>query len=93
MERVIKGSGLVPKNEPIEAQHRLAALQHCSEELSILRGEIFRLRKDSERYAFAKTLEGQVIVTETFKNHGAAALDRALDDAIKGMAACSEPVT
>ena len=80
-------------NEPLEAQHRLAALRDCYEQLNMLRGEVFWLRKDAERYAFAKTLEGQVIVTETFENHGAAALDRALDDAIKDMEAYSEPMT
>ena len=40
------------------------------------------LSKDAERYAFAKTLEGQVITMETFNSHGAAALDKALDDAM-----------
>ena len=34
----------MPSNEPIEAQHRLAALQNCHGELNTLRGEIFRLR-------------------------------------------------
>lgn len=37
---------------------------------------------DSDRYAFAKTLEGQVIVMETLKSRGAEALDQALDDAM-----------
>ena len=37
-------------NEPVEAQHRLAALQALHEEVNMLRGEVFRLRKDAERY-------------------------------------------
>ena len=34
----------MPVNEPIEAQHRLAALRDCHDQLSILRGEVWRLR-------------------------------------------------
>ena len=40
------------------------------------------LREDAERYRFAKTLEGQVVTAETFKNRGSAELDQALDDAM-----------
>ena len=36
----------------------------------------------ADRYAFAKTLEGQVVTMETFKVRGAAELDQALDDAM-----------
>ena len=39
-------------------------------------------KEDSDRYAFAKTLEGQVVVMETLKNKGAAEMDQALDDAM-----------
>lgn len=39
-------------------------------------------KEDAERYAFAKTLEGQVVTAETFKNRGAAELDQAIDDAM-----------
>ena len=35
-------------NEPIEAQHRLAALRNCHDELNILRADVFRLRKGAE---------------------------------------------
>ena len=31
-------------NEPIEAQHRLAALRNCHDELNMLRADVFRLR-------------------------------------------------
>lgn len=36
-------------NEPIEAQHRLAALHDCHGQLTVLRAEVWRLRKDAER--------------------------------------------
>jgi hypothetical protein len=39
-------------------------------------------KEDAERYAFAKTLEGQVVTMETFKVRGSAELDQALDDAM-----------
>lgn len=39
-------------------------------------------KEDADRYAFAKTLEGQVVTMETFKARGAAELDQALDDAM-----------
>lgn len=39
-------------------------------------------KEDADRYAFAKTLEGQVVTMETFKVRGAAELDQALDDAM-----------
>jgi hypothetical protein len=42
---------------------------------------------DAARYAYAKTLEGQVVTIETFKKLGAAALDQALDDAMAEEAA------
>ncbi len=38
--------------------------------------------EDAARYAFAKTLEGQVVTMETFKVRGAAELDQALDEAM-----------
>jgi len=38
--------------------------------------------EDADRYAYAKTLEGQVVVMETLKVLGAAHLDQALDDAM-----------
>jgi hypothetical protein len=44
---------------------------------------LWDLRKeDADRYAFTKTLEGQIVVMETLKNLGAEALDQALDDAM-----------
>ena len=46
-------------------------------------GAIAALRVDAERYAFAKTLTGQVITMEIFKHHGAEALDAAIDAAMK----------
>lgn len=45
-------------------------------------GERSRMKAGHDRYEFAKTLEGQVVVMETLKNLGAEALDRALDDAM-----------
>ena len=38
--------------------------------------------EDAGRYAFAKTLEGQVVTMETLKSRGAEALDQAIDDAM-----------
>ena len=49
--------------------------------------EIAQLREDAERYACAKTLEGEVVVMETFKNLGASYLDEALDELIAENAA------
>ena len=39
-------------------------------------------KDDADRYAYAKTLEGQVVTMETLKVRGAAELDQALDDAM-----------
>lgn len=38
--------------------------------------------KDAARYAFAKTLVGQVVTIGTFRRDGAASLDQALDEAM-----------
>ena len=38
--------------------------------------------EDADRYAFAKTIEGQAVTMETFKGRGGAELDQALDDAM-----------
>lgn len=61
----------------------VAALGVCLIEIEALRAEVEALRKDAERYAFAKTLEGQVVAMETFKNLGAAALDETIDAAME----------
>ena len=37
-------------------------------------------KDDANRYAFAKTLEGQMVTMATFKMRGAAELDQAIDD-------------
>ena len=42
----------------------------------------YLVKENADSYAFAKTMEGQVVTMETFKNHGAAELDQALDDAM-----------
>ena len=41
--------------------------------------EIERLRVDAERYAYAKTLEGQALVIDVFWQDGADALDSEID--------------
>lgn len=41
--------------------------------------EIERLRVDAERYAYAKTLEGQALVIDVFQQDGADALDSEID--------------
>jgi hypothetical protein len=39
-------------------------------------------KEDADRYAFSKTLEGQVVTIKTFRLGGAAELDKALDAAM-----------
>lgn len=43
---------------------------------------LYLTNEDAGRYAFAKTLEGQVVTMETLKSRGAEALDQAIDDAM-----------
>ena len=45
-------------------------------------GERSRMQAGHDRYVFVKTLEGQVVVMNTLKSLGAAALDQAIDDAM-----------
>ena len=61
-------------SEPIEAQHRLAALQDCHGQLNSLRGEVWRLRKDAEHDKLENNeeIEGlKEAYALLFKAHGA----------------------
>jgi hypothetical protein len=78
-----------------------AMCQHAADEIDRLREALkqandqaehferlwYLTNDDAARYAFAKTLEGQVVTMETFKTRGAAALDQAIDDAMAEEAA------
>jgi hypothetical protein len=52
----------------------------AADTIEALQAERDALRADAERYALAKTLEGQVVVMETLKNLGASWLDEKLDE-------------
>lgn len=57
-------------------------LREAADEIERLAGVVKKANEDAGRYAFAKTLEGQVVTMETFKSRGAEALDQAIDDAM-----------
>ena len=59
-----------------------AALKQANDQAEHFERLWYLEKEDAERYAFAKTLEGQVVTMETFKVRGAAELDQALDDAM-----------
>ena len=59
-----------------------AALAKANEQAEHFERLWYLTNEDAARYAFAKTLEGQVVTMETFKVRGAAELDQALDDAM-----------
>ena len=65
-----------------------AALKQANDQAEHFERLWYLTNDDAARYAFAKTLEGQVVTMETFKVRGAAELDQALDDA---MAEAGEP--
>lgn len=59
-----------------------AALKQANDQAEHFERLWYLTNEDAGRYAFAKTLEGQVVTMETFKSRGAAELDQALDDAM-----------
>ena len=59
-----------------------AALVAANDQAEHFERHWYLAREDADRYAYAKTPEGQVVTIETFKSHGAVALDQALDDAM-----------
>ena len=64
----------------IERLH--AALRQANDQAEHFERLWYLTNEDAGRYAFAKTLQGQVVTMETFKSLGAEALDQALDDAM-----------
>lgn len=59
-----------------------AALKQANDQAEHFERLWYLTNEDAARYAYAKTLEGQVVTMETFKSRGAAELDQALDDAM-----------
>ena len=59
-----------------------AALKQANDQAEHFERLWYLTNEDAARYAFAKTLEGQVVTMETFKVRGAAELDQAIDDAM-----------
>ena len=55
----------------------------AAKEIEALRAQVEQYREDAERYAYSKTLEGQVLVIQIFRNEGADKLDAAIDKARK----------
>ncbi len=65
-----------------EIERLTAALKKANDQAEHFERLWYLTNEDAGRYAFAKTLEGQVVTMETFKSRGAEALDQALDDAM-----------
>lgn len=65
-----------------EIERLSMALRKANDQAEHFERHWYLAKEDADRYAFAKTLEGQVVTIETFKNRGAAELDQALDDAM-----------
>ncbi len=65
-----------------EISRLTAALKQANDQAEHFERLWYLTNEDAARYAFAKTLEGQVVTMETFKVRGAAELDQALDDAM-----------
>ena len=59
-----------------------AALKQANDQAEHFERLWYLTNEDAARYAFAKTLEGQVVTMETLKVRGAAELDQAIDDAM-----------
>lgn len=64
----------------IELLH--SALRKANDKAEQFERQWYLAKIDTDRYAFSKTLEGQVVTMETFKVRGASELDQALDDAM-----------
>ena len=65
-----------------EISRLTAALKQANDQAEHFERLWYLTNEDAARYAFAKTLEGQVVTMETFKVRGAAELDQSLDDAM-----------
>lgn len=65
-----------------EIERLTAALKRANDQAEHFERLWYLAKDDADRYAFAKSLEGQVVTMETFKVRGAAELDQALDDAM-----------
>lgn len=61
-----------------EVERLTAALEKANEQAERFEREWYLAKESADRYAFAKTLEGQVVTMETFKNLGAEFLDEKL---------------
>ena len=70
-----------------EIERLVAALKKANDQAEHFERLWYLTNEDAGRYAFAKTLEGQVVTMETFKVRGSAELDQALDDAMAEEAA------
>jgi len=81
--RVLTALGMEEEGDPADEIERLsAALRKANDQAEHFERLWYLAKEDADRYAFAKTLEGQVVTMETFKVRGAAELDQALDDAM-----------
>ena len=70
-------------NDALEKINLLtAALRKANSQAEHFERLWYLAQADADRYAYAKTAEGQIVTMETFKNLGSAALDEALDDAM-----------
>lgn len=69
-------------HDAMGAEAELARMLIRVERAEAERDELRQHKDDADRYAFAKTLEGQAVTAEVFRNRGAAELDQALDDAM-----------
>lgn len=65
-----------------ENERLRAALKKANDRAEHFERLWYLTNEDAARYAFAKTLEGQVVTMETFKVRGAAEFDQAIDDAM-----------
>lgn len=65
-----------------EIERLRTALKKANDQAEHFERLWYLTNEDAARYAFAKTLEGQVVTMETFKVRGAAELDQAIDDAM-----------
>ena len=64
-----------------EIDRLTSCLKKANEQAERFERHWYLAKQDADRYAFAKTLEGQIVTIDTFKNLGAGALDDALDEA------------
>ena len=65
-----------------EIERLTNCLKKANEQTEYFEREYYLIKDDANRYAYAKTLEGQVVMIETLKFRGAIELDQELDDAM-----------